>query len=140
MWHCVVVLSRLKYKLFSSGMPALFLKTFSAQALVHSMIRLSCFHRPLQTIAAYLRFHLGRLDKLQGKVMTQKLEWWIILMVDCVTHFWLYCPPFNFSVPMRLQNIQSVSITRLIYDEVTTQLPCCSSSCWYCYKNKAHPI
>ena len=41
----------------------------------------------MQTIAAYLRFHLGRLDKLQGKVMTQKLEWWIILMVDCVTHF-----------------------------------------------------
>ena len=31
----------------------------------------------LQTIAAYARFHLGRLDKLQGKVMTQKLEWWI---------------------------------------------------------------
>ena len=41
----------------------------------------------MQTIAAYLRFHLGRLDKLQGKVMThsEKLEWWIILMVDCVT-------------------------------------------------------
>ena len=47
---------------------------------------------PLQTIAAYLRFHLGRLDKLQGKVMTQKLEWWIILLVDCVTLFGLYYP------------------------------------------------
>ena len=36
---------------------------------------------PLQTIAAYICFHLGRLDKLQGKVMTQKLEWfewWIV--------------------------------------------------------------
>ena len=45
--------------------------------------------QPLQTIAAYLRFNLGRLDKLQGQVMThsEKVEWWIILMVDCVTHF-----------------------------------------------------
>ena len=52
----------------------------------------------LQTIAAYLRFHLGRLDKLQGKVMTQKLEWWIILMVDyCVTLFLLYNPPLHFA-------------------------------------------
>ena len=42
---------------------------------------------PLQTTAAYHAFHLGRLDKLQGKVMTLKLEWWIILMVDCLTHF-----------------------------------------------------
>ena len=49
--------------------------------------RTSQYHAPLQTIAAYLCFHLGRLDKLQGKVMTQKLEWWIILMVDCVTRF-----------------------------------------------------
>ena len=63
---------------------------------------------PLQTSAAYLRFHLGRLVKLQGKVMTQNLEWWVILMVDCVTNFWLCCPP------IRLQNIQLVSITRLI--------------------------
>ena len=40
----------------------------------------------LQTIAAYLRFNLARLEKLQGKVMThsEKLEWLIILMVDCV--------------------------------------------------------
>ena len=43
----------------------------------------------LQTIAAYLHFNSGRLDKLQGKVMThsEKVEWWIILMVDCVTLF-----------------------------------------------------
>ena len=43
----------------------------------------------LQIIAAYLHFHLGRLDKLQGKVMThsEKVEWWIILMVDCVIVF-----------------------------------------------------
>ena len=72
--------------------------------------------RTLQTIAASLCFHLGRLDKLQGQVMThsEKVEWWIILMVDCVTPFWLYCPPLHFTVPMRLQNIQAVSITRLI--------------------------
>ena len=54
--------------------------------------------QPLQTIAAYLRFNLGRLDKLQRKVMThsEKLEWWIILMVDCVTHFLLYWPLLTF--------------------------------------------
>ena len=35
---------------------------------------------------AYLRFHWGILNKLQGKVVTQsaKLEWWIISMVNCV--------------------------------------------------------
>ena len=44
---------------------------------------------PLQNIAVSFCFHLGRLDKLQGKVMThsEKLEWWIILRADCVTHF-----------------------------------------------------
>ena len=42
---------------------------------------------PLQTIAAYLRFHWVLLNKLQGKAATptEKLEWWIILMVDCVS-------------------------------------------------------
>ena len=70
---------------------------------------------PLQTIAAYLRFHLGRLDKLQGKVMTQKLEWWIILMVDyCVTLFLLYNPPLHFTEWIRLQNIQTVLINSTI--------------------------
>ena len=51
------------------------------------MLKYFSAYSALQTIAAYLRFHLGSLDKLQGKVMTQKLEWWIILMVDCVTRF-----------------------------------------------------
>ena len=69
----------------------------------------------MQTIAAYLRFHLGRLDKLQGKVMTQKLEWWIILMVDyCVTLFLLYNPPLHFTEWIRLQNIQTVLINSTI--------------------------
>ena len=77
---------------------------------------------PLQNIAAYLCFHLGKLDKLQGKVMTQKVEWQINLMVDCVTHILLYSPPLHFTVPMRLQNIQAVLITRLIKIEVTTQM------------------
>ena len=69
--------------------------------------------QPLQTIAAYLRFDLGRLDKLQRKVMThsEKLEWWIILMVDCVTRF---CPLLHFSVLMRVQNIKAVAKTRII--------------------------
>ena len=41
----------------------------------------------LQPIAAYLCLYWGILNKLQGKVVTnsEKLEWWIILMVDCVT-------------------------------------------------------
>ena len=49
----------------------------------------------LQTIAAYLHFNSGRLDKLQGKVMThsEKVEWWIILMVDCVTLFFYFIIP-----------------------------------------------
>ena len=36
-------------------------------------------------------FSLGLLDKLQGKVMTptEKLEWWIILMVDWCHSFLL---------------------------------------------------
>ena len=46
--------------------------------------------------------------------MTQKLEWWIILMVDCFTRFLLYCPLLHFSVLMRLQDIQAVAKTRLI--------------------------
>ena len=43
----------------------------------------------LQTIAAYLRVHLGRLAKLQGKVVTHfcEVEWWRTLMVECVTVF-----------------------------------------------------
>ena len=42
---------------------------------------------PLQTIAAYFRLHWVIINKLQGKAVThgEKLEWWIILMVDCVT-------------------------------------------------------
>ena len=45
--------------------------------------------KPLQTIAAYLRVYLGRLDKLQGKVVTHfcEVEWWRTLMVECVTVF-----------------------------------------------------
>ena len=41
----------------------------------------------LQPIEAYLCLYWGILNKLQGKVVTnsEKLEWWIILMVDCVT-------------------------------------------------------
>ena len=44
---------------------------------------------PLQTIAAYLLVHLGRLDKLQGKAVTHfcEVEWWRTLMVECVTVF-----------------------------------------------------
>ena len=43
----------------------------------------------LQTIAAYLCVHLGRLDKLQGKAVTHfcEVEWWRTLMVECVTVF-----------------------------------------------------
>ena len=42
---------------------------------------------PLQTIPAYLCFYLGMLDKRKENVMihSEKLEWWIILMVNCVT-------------------------------------------------------
>ena len=41
----------------------------------------------MQTIAAYLHLHWGIPNKLQGKAVThsEKIEWWIILMVDCVT-------------------------------------------------------
>ena len=41
----------------------------------------------MQTIAAYFRFNWVIINKLQGKAVThgEKLEWWIILMVDCVT-------------------------------------------------------
>ena len=41
----------------------------------------------LQPIATYLRLYRGILNKLQGKAVThsEKIEWWIILMVDCVT-------------------------------------------------------
>ena len=56
-------------------------------SLAHLCTALYSHVQPLQTISAYLHFHLCRLDKLQGKVMTQKFEWWIIFMVDCVTHF-----------------------------------------------------
>ena len=70
--------------------------------------------------------------------MTQKLEWWIILMVDCVTRFLLYSPPLHFFVPMRLQNIEAVMITGLIM--IILRLFYCNRSCWYCYKNKAHEI
>ena len=44
----------------------------------------------LQTIAAYLRVYLGRLDKLQGKAVThfREVEWWRTLMVECVTVFY----------------------------------------------------
>ena len=43
----------------------------------------------LQTFAAYLHVHLGRLDKLQGKAVTHfcEVEWWRTLMVECVTVF-----------------------------------------------------
>ena len=42
---------------------------------------------PLQPIAAYLCLYWDILNKLQGKAVahSEKLEWWIILMVDCVT-------------------------------------------------------
>ena len=45
--------------------------------------------KALQTIAAYLRVPLGRLDKLQGKAVTHfcEVEWWKTLMVECVTVF-----------------------------------------------------
>ena len=44
---------------------------------------------PLQTVAAYLRVHLGMLDKLQRKAVTHccEVEWWRTLMVECVTVF-----------------------------------------------------
>ena len=50
--------------------------------------------KPLQTIAAYLRVYLGRLDKLQGKVVTHfcEVEWWRTLIVECVTVFLLLNP------------------------------------------------
>ena len=41
----------------------------------------------MQLIAAYLLFLFGMiLDKLQGQVVThsQEVEWWRILMVECV--------------------------------------------------------
>ena len=43
--------------------------------------------KALQTVAAYFRLHWVIINKLQGKEVThgEKLEWWIILMVDCVT-------------------------------------------------------
>ena len=42
---------------------------------------------PLQTVGAYFRLNWVIINKLQGKAVThgEKLEWWIILMVDCVT-------------------------------------------------------
>ena len=54
-------------------------------------------------IAAYLRLYWGILNRLQGKVVThsEKLEWWIILMVDCVIILheyrakWLHNPPLK---------------------------------------------
>ena len=48
---------------------------------------------PIATIAAYLRFHSGLLDKLQGKVMTpsEKIKWWIILLVDWCHSFYYNC-------------------------------------------------
>ena len=50
---------------------------------------LNCLFHPLQTIAAYLRVYLGRLDKLQGKAVTHlsEVEWWRTLMVECETVF-----------------------------------------------------
>ena len=46
-----------------------------------------CHSTPLQTVAAYFCLHWVIINKLQGKAVThgEKLEWWIILMVDCVT-------------------------------------------------------
>ena len=43
--------------------------------------------QPLQPIAAFLHLFCGILKKLQGKAVThsEKFEWWIILVVDCVT-------------------------------------------------------
>ena len=45
--------------------------------------------KALQTVAAYLRVHLGILDKLQRKAVTHccEVEWWRTLMVECVTVF-----------------------------------------------------
>ena len=47
----------------------------------------ACLVGALQTIAAYFRSNWVIINKLQGKAVThgEKLEWWIILMVDCVT-------------------------------------------------------
>ena len=49
--------------------------------------RYYCGSKSLQTVAAYFRLHWVIVNKLQGKAVThgEKLEWWIILMVDCVT-------------------------------------------------------
>ena len=51
------------------------------------MVPLGIWGKSLQPITAYLRLYWGILNKQQGKAVTQseKLEWWIILMVDCVT-------------------------------------------------------
>ena len=57
--------------------------------LCQASLAVGCMLQPLQTIAAYLRVHLGRLDKLQGKAVTHscEVEWWRTLMVECVTVF-----------------------------------------------------
>ena len=48
---------------------------------------ITLYSEPLQTIAAYFRVNLGRLDKLQGKAFTHfcEVEWWRALMVECAT-------------------------------------------------------
>ena len=56
--------------------------------------------KPLQTIAAYLRVYLGRLDKLQGKAVThfREVEWWRTLMVEFVTIFLIFDPTSDFAI------------------------------------------
>ena len=68
---------------------------------------------PLQTIAAYLRVHFGGIDKLQGKVVTHfcEVEWWITLIVECVTLIdyivkkRLHIPPSKFSTIQLHKNV-----------------------------------
>ena len=79
-----------------------------------------CQCRSLQTIAAYLRF-LGRLGKLQGKVVThsQGFEWWRILTVECVAVFWLHNPPFELST-LKMVHCELIYNTNSASDPVIT--------------------
>ena len=58
-----------------------------------------------QTMAAYHRVDLGRLDKLQGKAFTHfcEVEWWRTLMVECETVFFLFDPTSDSVLQMGLQ-------------------------------------
>ena len=56
---------------------------------------------------------LQLINKLQGKAVThsEKLEWWNILMVECVTILlytsvkWLHIPPLKYSTIQVFQNV-----------------------------------